>query len=152
MPIILHRCRSLVFFLFYIQLYHVKCGNQTSTLLGTTPSPITGCTNVFRNSSVVFTNPRAGKLSGLTLKFISDVGFNRSSKIFLKLPGFTRLDGSSGVRFMFTSGAKLGSAGGSVSVGQAGAHTSVASPAHSGTRRPRFLPSPTYLPPRSHPT
>ncbi len=152
MPIILHRCRSLVFFLFYIQLYHVKCGNQTSTLLGTTPSPITGCTNVFRNSSVVFTNPRAGKLSGLTLKFISDVGFNRSSKIFLKLPGFTRLDGSSGVRFISPPARTRVLRVDPSPLGRRATYTSVASPAHSGTRRPRFLPSPTSLPPRSHPT
>eukprot|EP00291_Cryptomonas_curvata_P016591 CAMPEP_0172154410 /NCGR_PEP_ID=MMETSP1050-20130122/2020_1 /TAXON_ID=233186 /ORGANISM="Cryptomonas curvata, Strain CCAP979/52" /LENGTH=259 /DNA_ID=CAMNT_0012823125 /DNA_START=134 /DNA_END=910 /DNA_ORIENTATION=+ len=89
-------------------------------LPGTTASPLTECISVFRNTSVLFTNPRAGKLSGLTLRFISDVGFNRSSKIFLKLPGFTRLDGTSGEQFMFTSGTTPGAEGGSVSVGQAG--------------------------------
>ncbi len=103
-------------------MFCVKCSSSTSqaTPSGTTPSPSTECTSVFRNASVVFTNPRAGRISGLTLRFTSDVGFNRSSKIILKLPGFTRLDGSSGQQFMFTSGTTPGATGGSVSTGQAG--------------------------------
>jgi hypothetical protein len=118
----LYACRTLALFLFCSHFFGVITGNLTNqtSMLGTTPSPFTECISVFRNTSVIFTNPRAGKLSGLTLRFISDVGFSRSSKIILKLPGFTRLDGSSGEQFMFTSGTTPGATGGSVSVGQAG--------------------------------
>ncbi len=122
MPVGLYGCsRTLLFFLVYSQFLCVKCGDSTNqtTILGTTPSPPTEC-GVFSNTSVVFTHPRAGKISGLTLRFISDKGFSRSSKIVIRLPRFTRLDGSSGEQFMFTSGTTPGAAGGSVSVGQAG--------------------------------
>ena len=94
---------------------------NVSASVGTTPAPSTGCITVFHNTSVIFSNPRAGKLTGLTLRFVSDVSFNRTSRIVLKLPGFNRLGGSSGAQFMFAAGTTAGAlTGGSVAVGAAG--------------------------------
>ena len=84
------------------------------------PSPKEYCNDVFHDISVVFTNPRAGKISGFTLQFTSDVVFNVTDKIYLNLPGFSRLGGSSGHEFMYTAGTSPGSTGGSVSQGQVG--------------------------------
>jgi hypothetical protein len=106
---------------FYVALVLKIDVNGQTVSFTTTPAPVSidACDSVFHNSSLEFSNPRGGQISALTLVFTSDVGFNRSDKIVLKLPGFTRVGGSAQVLYA-TGTAGDGGSGAPVAVGQAG--------------------------------